>query len=496
MMCDTEHIINILEDTIEKLKNEGSVTDTELRSVDSVDSEIVSQIDDLVEIVALEEKLSTTQYLNKIESLRRHSIERIFPQTVTYQNVLKHLNNDELLKIFKVNYQNRYIAKLKKTSVIDNIYLYLVPMQILFCKIQDNILRLRQVRDFLKIFGHATPFYINLSYSILSMLCRPSVDKALDVGKKIKKIVDIEPLPKVEPGRKYDLKTIIKSVKRNIVDLVVDAINDNNLSFNNKFGLGALLTSILTMKVTGLPMFRYYNVAEMYVKGPGVQNLLPDDARKLKKRIWAEIGELKNVENKFAKFSELYRAAKMKSLAVSDGGKSFINSLLDNDIVKTGNKLTIRASPGTVCLTVAAFYYMFYPGFNDYMKSIFADETIQSGGGFPQEIKANTLFNEKIIDDLSLDVWCKKFDSFYENVIMKALTLYLTIPPDSPNKEASVFPLNISIDTIFETEDIQLGTEKPRNNQLPIQIIDYDQPSSGGSANNMTKGARNRRNRM
>jgi len=300
---------------------------------------------------------------------RSRPIKQLTQLTLLNDQVLAELFSQALTPTVTVPLVTSEIAQ----SIHARFHYIFSPLAQLLCRFPEHV-KYKKLKTILLLLGFDnTKLYpIQLVYSILAFICRPSFTGVLAVAKVVKSKTPSQEPVSIQP--KVSSSTVYRSIKDASFSSMLDKVNSPDNSYQQKLGYAALLTGAMTTRIVGLPAFKWFNIAKIPVASNGKAL-----ASELSSKAWTRVGELglANIQEKRAKFSEIYQELKAQHMTVDDKKvASLWSNILNNNIIKTGNNISVKASPGIVCLTLAFFAFM-----NSDALSEFIETTFQQGGG-------------------------------------------------------------------------------------------------------------------
>lgn len=325
-------------------------------------------------------------------------------------------------------------------------------LKVLLCN-REGVVKFTRLKQVLGILGFNVGLIslpLKVAYSILSVFCMPDLKNILtfveffqsiqDVNKEKDKEKEKEKegkSKKIAPVRPITVKKVGKSIGSFVFDKV--AVMTSACDLKTSLACAAAITSLTTLRFTGLPRFRWFDVGRIPVaaKGASAVTLPKDKSIELKKELWKQVMDQfadETREEKMRRVSKMYHACKFEQLA-KNNQKTWA-SILNNDVISTGNNITVKASPGVFCLTTAFFSYLYK---DDIAQTLGLGITNNVVGGYKKKLKQKqkqqggvpkitdftlALSPSAVDDDATIpDAVFLAIDTFYSEIVEKTLLL-------------------------------------------------------------------------
>lgn len=335
-----------------------------------------------------------------------------------YQQELQSLHDSILSGLFfKDGQPNLY------QSILKRFYTFWSILKQLLCRFSNEI-KYTKLKRILKILGFQdTIEYIKIAYSIISILCRPSLSKYIDACSsllELQTVVESNPhKQQLELAKPVTTAKVYRGIKKEILEKVQDFVAGRG-DFKTNLSCAATLSALTTLKIVGLPKFKWFEISSIPVAKP--ENLFKKDQstdamKKAWKLVMEQFSDL-NIVEKRKKCSDIYRSLKYDAL--DQKSKSTWTSILNNSVVSTGKNISVKASPGILCLTMAFFSFM-------YKNELFSS---QAGGGpvaldlalYYSPLKSSITSNNHLVNEI-INVDFVILDVFFEQIIPQTLLL-------------------------------------------------------------------------
>ena len=307
-------------------------------------------------------------------------------------------------------------------SILKRFYTFWSILKQLLCRFSNEI-KYTKLKRILQILGFQdTIEYIKIAYSIISILCRPSLSKYIDACSsllELQTVVESNPhKQQLELAKPVTTAKVYRGIKSEILEKVQDFVAGRG-DFKTNLSCAATLSALTTLKIVGLPKFKWFEISSIPVAKP--DNLFKKDQstdamKKAWKLVMEQFSDLDIVEKR-KKCSDIYRSLKYDAL--DQKSKSTWTSILNNSVVSTGKNISVKASPGILCLTMAFFSFM-------YKNELFST---QAGGGpvldlarYYSPLNSSITLTDHLVNVI-VDVDFVILDVFFEKIIPQTLLL-------------------------------------------------------------------------
>ena len=186
-----------------------------------------------------------------------------------YQQELQYLHDDILSGLFFKD-GTRPIQ-----SILKRFYTFWSILKQLLCRFSNEI-KYTKLKRILQILGFQdTIEYIKIAYSIISILCRPSLSKYIDACSsllELQTIVESNPheLP-LQLAKPVTPAKIYRGLKSEILAKVQDFVAGQG-DFKTNLACAATLSALTTLKIVGLPKFKWFELSSIPVSKPDLFN--------------------------------------------------------------------------------------------------------------------------------------------------------------------------------------------------------------------------------